>query len=145
MKKMLIPLVVMGSICMAVAAWQWDKWVTVPKLRVGLERSLKDPASAIYEDLVIGSSGTALCGRVNAKNGYGAFTGFMRFISTPDRHAEEGTALASWGEQTTDEVVEDLDVAVKFLLRTPGASREDAVAHAKLVRFDQLWARHCAG
>lgn len=143
MKKTMILLVALGLICALVTAWQWDRWMTVPKLRVGLERSLKDPASAVYEDLTIGSSGTALCGRVNAKNGYGVLTGFKRFISTVDRYASEGTALASWGEPTTEEVVEGLDVVANFLRRTPGASQEDALAHANLVRFNQLWARYC--
>lgn len=40
-------------------------------------RGLKDPSSAQFRD--VRRTRLAVCGEVNAKNGYGAYTGFKRF------------------------------------------------------------------
>lgn len=41
---------------------------------------LKDPASAEFRNEFVGSSGVP-CGEVNAKNSFGGYTGFKRFVS----------------------------------------------------------------
>lgn len=49
--------------------------------RQALERvrnSLTDPASAQFKDVVVGNY--YVCGRVNAKNRMGGYTGFQRFL-----------------------------------------------------------------
>lgn len=55
-------------------------------LREQLKRNLKDPYSAVFTDEGLYRSDDpeafALCGRVNAKNSYGGFTGVSGFIST---------------------------------------------------------------
>jgi len=51
-----------------------------------LEESLRDPGSAKYQDVSahrVASGGFVFCGRVNAKNGFGGYTGFERFIASP--------------------------------------------------------------
>lgn len=51
-----------------------------------LESMLKDPSTAEYQNVyaVPEPNGLfAFCGEVNAKNGFGGFTGYLRFIATP--------------------------------------------------------------
>ncbi|WEE79281.1 hypothetical protein LZ683_07895 [Comamonas testosteroni] len=52
-------------------------------LRAALEDSLKDADSAKFKNIRYKPSEVGLwkmCGQVNAKNGYGAYSGFERFI-----------------------------------------------------------------
>lgn len=44
---------------------------------------LKDPQSAQFQNLIVSSKSGAsiVCGEVNAKNGFGGYTGFKRFVS----------------------------------------------------------------
>ncbi|MEW2741583.1 hypothetical protein ABZ131_20700 [Providencia rettgeri] len=49
-----------------------------------MNRSLKDPTSSLYRDVVVyrdGDNSAYVCGEVNAKNNYGAYTGFEPFVS----------------------------------------------------------------
>ena len=48
-----------------------------------VEAKLKDPQSAQFQNLVVsGKAGASIvCGEVNAKNGFGGYTGFKRFVS----------------------------------------------------------------
>ncbi|AVS91419.1 hypothetical protein C8246_05925 [Paracidovorax avenae] len=55
-------------------------------------KSLKDPNSAQFRDIKYkpNKGGWTMCGEVNAKNSFGAFTGFQRFygvVSTPSGKA----------------------------------------------------------
>lgn len=55
-----------------------------------LEAKLKDPESARYKNVaayhVAGfSEGYAFCGEVNAKNGFGGYAGYERFVGVPDQ------------------------------------------------------------
>lgn len=43
-----------------------------------VSRELKDPASAEFRDVKV--AGPAVCGQVNAKNSYGGYEGFRRFV-----------------------------------------------------------------
>lgn len=45
---------------------------------------LKDPSSAEFRNM------NGMCGEVNSKNSFGAYTGFVRFIGTPDITVIEG-------------------------------------------------------
>ena len=59
-----------------------------------LEESLRDPGSAKYEDVAahrVSSGGYVFCGKINAKNGFGGYTGFERFIASPVIVGTEGT------------------------------------------------------
>ena len=49
----------------------------VQQARVAVRDSLKDPSSAQFRDTRV--VGPSVCGEVNAKNGYGAYTGFTPF------------------------------------------------------------------
>ena len=57
-------------------------WPSVLAARF-VSASLKDPASAQYEDVTYRKRRglNVLCGRVNAKNSFGGYTGFRQFIA----------------------------------------------------------------
>ncbi len=58
-----------------------DEFVAATKNN--LVRDFKDPEAARFRDTFIGSRrGTVLCGEVNGKNSYGAYTGYKRFYGT---------------------------------------------------------------
>lgn len=49
-----------------------------------INRSLKDPTSSLFRDVVVyrdGENSAYVCGEVNAKNNYGAYTGFETFAA----------------------------------------------------------------
>lgn len=53
-----------------------------------LRETLRDPESAIFSDLygarrIDGNGSLAICGYVNAKNGYGGYAGKRRFFAFP--------------------------------------------------------------
>lgn len=49
-----------------------------------VKKLLKDPDSAKFQNM------NGLCGEVNSKNGFGAYTGYVRFIGTPEITIIEG-------------------------------------------------------
>lgn len=50
--------------------------------RLGRVRAkMKDPASARFQNLHAGTLPGILCGEVNAKNGFGGYTGFVYFYA----------------------------------------------------------------
>jgi hypothetical protein len=51
--------------------------------------SLKDPDSAKFKSDFAGKDG-AVCGFVNAKNSYGGYGGFVRYIATPEHVVMDG-------------------------------------------------------
>jgi hypothetical protein len=51
-----------------------------------LESRLKDASSAQYKNEHVTTSGV-VCGEVNAKNGFGGFAGFERYIAAPGKIA----------------------------------------------------------
>lgn len=54
--------------------------------RAKMDQSLKDPGSAEYTDVQayrLSDTNFAFCGKVNAKNGFGGYTGSERFIASP--------------------------------------------------------------
>lgn len=59
-----------------------------------LKESLRDPGSAKFEGVGahrVASGGFVFCGRMNAKNGFGGYTGFERFVASPVIVGTEGT------------------------------------------------------
>ena len=59
-----------------------------------MEETLRDPGSAKYQDVYahkIGDGNFIFCGRVNAKNGFGGYTGFERFVASPLIVGTEGS------------------------------------------------------
>ena len=54
------------------------------KAQESVKALLKDPSSAKFRNM------NGMCGEVNSKNSFGAYTGFVRFIGTPDLTIIEG-------------------------------------------------------
>ena len=83
-------LVTWGLLAMSLTAGavDLDAWASAAKRRV--IEDLKDPKSAQFRRLYIsewsiqGRKALALCGEVNARNSYGGYTGFQRFIADKD-------------------------------------------------------------
>lgn len=61
----------------------------VEKAKSTITRDLKDPESARFRNLGIyksttGKGGVSVCGEINAKNSYGAYTGYRKFVVNDD-------------------------------------------------------------
>jgi hypothetical protein len=53
----------------------------VKKSKERITSSMKDPSSVLYRNLFISNQNTmTLCGELNAKNSYGGYVGFRRFM-----------------------------------------------------------------
>lgn len=67
--------------------------------------TLKDPDSAKFRGEFVGKDG-AVCGFVNAKNSYGGYGGFERYIVTSDRVLMDGDKAwamdSRWDELCAD-------------------------------------------
>lgn len=127
MTKRWIGWILVGVACaMTVAIWaRWDDWFVKPGLRAGLEASLKDPFSVQYRNDKVMPGGGILCGEYNAKNGYGAFAGFQRFVANGQRYAVEGSSLSTW-DDSTDAII-----------------KRSAQERAGVQPFQALWDEYC--
>jgi hypothetical protein len=78
---------IIGSVVIAVATagFFMVRNVTESKKIEGFKqnvtRNLKDPDSAKFRDVKLNKAKTALCGEVNAKNGFGAYGGYQAFVA----------------------------------------------------------------
>lgn len=81
-----LPTVLMAICCASVAAPKHKVAPAKPDpIAVAHERVkdvLKDPESARFRSEFVGKDG-AVCGFVNAKNSYGGYGGFKRYIAAP--------------------------------------------------------------
>lgn len=120
------PLIILAGLLAvgSATAFKWDDMVVKPKLRAGLERTLKDAGSVEYRGEVLTRNGTNLCGEFNARNGYGAYAGFKRFIAEPNRHIVEGDPPSKWHGDNFDAMIKNLT-----------ATNAQA--------FDELWRDRC--
>jgi hypothetical protein len=55
-------------------------------------RTLRDPSSAAFRNVFIRRRGEriSICGEVNARNGYGGYTGFQAFMVLADQRVDVG-------------------------------------------------------
>lgn len=76
---------ILAATAIAGLAW-WMFNVRAPQTLAmnALERYLHDPESARLKDVRRVDSSGAICGRVNAKNRMGGYSGFLEFIVFPD-------------------------------------------------------------
>lgn len=75
-----------------VGACQWVPGSDQNKIEAAQQRvanELRDPASAQFRNSRIKDGW--VCGEVNGKNGYGAYSGFQRFVVGPDTLTLEPT------------------------------------------------------
>lgn len=105
--------VLSGIAISSIFFWKYDDWIVIPKMREQIQFSMKDPDSAQFRNEKIGV-GNALCGEVNSKNGFGAYSGYERFISVNS----SSNYLESTGKietESTEEVVERMDKEIAIL------------------------------
>ena len=67
----------------------------------GLRNTMKDPSSVEFKDLAVRGSNENrhVCGWYNAKNGFGAYNGFKRFIANwdgSDVKVDDGSVFDLW-------------------------------------------------
>lgn len=53
--------------------------LTIEAAKIGVASAFKDPGAVQFVDFKISADGKRACGKLNAKNGYGAYVGFERF------------------------------------------------------------------
>ena len=53
--------------------------LTIESAKKGVASVFKDPEAVQFEDFTISADGKRACGKVNGKNGYGAYVGYERF------------------------------------------------------------------
>lgn len=77
---------------------------TIDSAQESVKSNLKDPNSAQFQNVRIVSfgSGKVICGRVNAKNSYGGYGGFKKFVASPfnaviERKGSEVDEIANTG------------------------------------------------
>jgi len=64
---------------------------------------LKDPTSAEFRNVFVSSS-YAVCGEVNAKNSFGGYSGYVRFISGSDMQVVETDMAAGEMDKTWPQI-----------------------------------------
>lgn len=131
-----------------------EEWVEKPALRSKLAAKFKDPSSLQFQHEVITQLGW-LCGEVNAKNSYGAYGGFTRFITNGDDQTLIDKAEFA-NTTTTDDLVSLLDqqnAILKGLLAMREARPDqkiEALSPTDLLEaawknvFEARWTKICA-
>ena len=136
------------------AVRQCIEWAGVAPLRAHVVQQLRDPDSVQFRAEKLTRAGW-LCGELNGKNAYGAYTGFKRFLSrAPDDVHIEGIGYAGEkGGQSTRQIIDDLDVSIEVsqgLLAVakaspglPAPTPEEVEAMRARAIFKKRWASHC--
>jgi len=134
---------------------KYDEWFKFPPLRGYVNNQTKDSASTLFRNERLTAAGW-LCGEMNTKNGYGAYTGFVRFISgsEDDAYVEGMGYVGKVGGASTQRIIDDLDAKIaaikKFggILKSGGASAapSDQEIDDFVVKelFSQRWKKICA-
>lgn len=145
-------MIVAGS---AFAIQQYISWKGVAQRRAHAVQQLRDPDSVQFRAERLTSAGW-LCGELNGKNAYGAYTGFKRFISLGEYDAWiEGSGYAGKpGDQPTAQILASIDAQIAVLKRhieakkkqpeLPTLSEQEAAALAEQEMFAKRWKKHCS-
>ena len=76
--------VIVAAVLLAIAFTSYFAWHELfspeAKLQSNVRRALTDPESARFEGVHINRQSGISCGRVNAKNKLGGYSGFVRFL-----------------------------------------------------------------
>ena len=97
------------SVCAPAATPKSATKTDIAAIRDSMQDYLKDASSAQFRNVV--KIGTDVCGEVNAKNGFGGYTGFRKFAAgvLPAKHGEVAMIIAiddEDGNQATQICVE---------------------------------------
>lgn len=102
----------------------------IAKAKLAVQDQLTDPESARFKDVVVRSADkfVAVCGQFNAKNRYGGYAGFRRFMVTEFKADKSG--------------------AVDVEPPPPGVDRgrpSDVLDQAAPRLFEMSWRHRCGG
>ncbi len=137
------------------AVRQYIEWAGVAPLRAHVVQQLRDPDSVQFRAEKLTRAGW-LCGELNGKNAYGAYTGFKRFVSLGEYDAwVEGSGYAGKpGGQPTAQILAGIDAQIAVLKRhieakkqqpdLPTLSEQEAAALAEQEMFAERWKKHCS-
>lgn len=77
------------------------------------KEGLKDPSSAQFRNVRIVSWGSekVVCGEINAKNSYGGYVGFKRFVGSPTRVTIEPVSVSTRMSGYDAQLLRDLNQA----------------------------------
>lgn len=89
-------IIVVSILLLGFVTFNFQQLFIIPKYRSPIIDNMIDPTSVLFKNEKI--HGEFLCGEFNSKNRMGAYTGFNRFISNPDK--------ALWGK---DELKSDVN------------------------------------
>lgn len=111
--------------------------VKVTALRANVLTSLKDPASAQWQNEVLSADQNTQCGEVNAKNSMGGYVGFKRYISNHQGYLIQGASFGTWS--MVDNKIPVPDYMIK------GAQMSDAGDQITFARdvFSFFWQSNC--
>lgn len=145
-------MIVAGS---AFAIQQYISWKGVAQRRAHAVQQLRDPDSVQFRAEKLTSAGW-LCGELNGKNAYGAYTGFKRFVSLGEYDAWiEGSGYAGKpGAQPTAQILAGMDAKIAVLDShleakkkqpdLPTLSEQEVAARAEQAVFAGHWKKHCS-
>ena len=121
MRIRLIALGVVSVLTLSVFVFlKYDEWFVYPGLiqskRGHAVQNLRDPATVQFKNEQLTSLGW-LCGEMNGKNAYGAYTGFKRFVSRSyDDAYIEGSGYAGKPDaRSAAQIIADLENGYEFL------------------------------
>ena len=145
-------LIVAGSVF---AIRQYIDWTHVAQRRAHAVQQLRDPDSVQFRAERLTSAGW-LCGEMNGKNAYGAYTGFKRFMAMGEYDAWiEGSGYAGKpGTQPTAQILASMDAQIAVLTShleakkkqpdLPTLSEQEVAALAEQDMFAGRWKKHCS-
>lgn len=113
--------------------------MVIPKKRAAILNALRDPGSAQFANERLSVGGYA-CGRLNAKNGMGGYTGFQRYASSEGDYLMEDSTASVRGVTSTAELIEALDWKIQFM-KTKG--RVPTEREEQQAIFEARWTRVC--
>jgi hypothetical protein len=163
-KTTAISILTIGMIAAGVAAAvNYKQWWVYPEFHAVASLAYKDPDSVKFRSDSMPNA-EVLCGEANAKNGYGAYGGFKRYIATKQGAVYlEGEGLVRPPKSDTgiSAAIESMELDITALrlqnerLRArqeqakSGSAKEEqlsdheAMEKARGLRFDKEWSERC--
>lgn len=155
-RLMAMSLVALAVATSAVIMKNYDRWFVYPELHAHVSSQMKDPASTQFRSEKLSPEGW-LCGEMNAKNSYGAYSGFKRFISISEADAYvESMGRVGKSEDSSRQITESLDVQIEILknrkvfnetvpasMQLQELSQKELESEAEKVIFNRRWDKTC--
>lgn len=127
----------------------------VEQRRAHAVQQMRDPESVQFRAERLTGDGW-LCGEMNGKNAYGAYTGFKRFMAMGEYDAWiDGSGYAGKPDsQPTAQILAEMDAKIAVLHRhieakkkqpeLPTLSEQQVAALAEQEMFAERWKKHCS-